>query len=117
MAKAKVVKFMLLEWYEPPLHTRTLAKNLATPENVGSVNLALREFRMEPGGAGERHRHERMEHVFIIIEGHVMVVCDDERYNLEPGDVIYIPPGVEHYFSNTGRSPVYILAAYSPPTE
>jgi len=72
---------------------------------------------MEPGGTGERHRHEKMEHAFVIVEGHVTVVCDDERYNFVPGDVIYIPPKVEHYFNNTGVHPAYILVAYSPPTE
>ncbi|KPV61621.1 MAG: hypothetical protein AOA65_2219 [Candidatus Bathyarchaeota archaeon BA1] len=117
MAKARVVKSMLLEWYEPLLHTRTLAKNLVTPENVGSENLAVRAFRMEPGGTGERHQHEKMEHTFVILEGHVAVVCNDERYDLGPGDVIYIPPKVEHRFNNSGLRPAYILAAYSPPTE
>lgn len=32
-------------------------------------------------------------------------------------DVIYIPPGVEHAFSNTGTTPLVFIVATSPVTD
>jgi quercetin dioxygenase-like cupin family protein len=117
MQKARVIRSKLVKWYEPPLHTKTIAKDLVTPETAGSSNIAVRMFIMEPSATAEKHSHEIMEHAFMILKGEAIVTCGDETHYLKEGDVIYIPPKVEHSFNNTSNEPVIVLALYSPPSD
>ena len=40
-----------------------------------------------------------------------------ERSGLQPGDVIFIPPGIEHSIINTGLKDLVFLVITVPPTD
>jgi len=114
---AKVVCSIEKEWFEPPLHTKSLAKNLITPENSEATNCSLRLFRMEPGGTAEPHSHKKVEHIFYMISGQLLIICDGKKYVLNSGDAIHIPPGVQHSAKNTANEPAILIVINSPPQD
>lgn len=117
MPKVKVVHSIEIEWFEPPLHTKALAKNLITPENTEATNCSLRLFRMEPGGTAEPHSHKKVEHIFYVISGQLLLICDGEKHFLNTGDAVYIPPGVQHSAKNTADEPAILVVINSPPED
>ena len=55
-----------------------------------------------PGEGPAPHRHT-YEEVFITLEGQADFVAGDERLKVGPGDVVIVPAGVAHSFTNSGE--------------
>lgn len=70
-------------------------------EREGAENFALRVFTLEPGGFTPLHTHP-WEHEVFILKGSGAVVEAGEDVAFGPGDVIFVRPGEEHQFKNTG---------------
>ena len=56
-----------------------------------------------PGGGPKLHRHP-YEEVFVIHEGTVTFTAGDETIEAIRGQVVVVPAGVPHKFTNTGES-------------
>jgi mannose-6-phosphate isomerase-like protein (cupin superfamily) len=54
---------------------------------------------LRPGDESLPHAHHDRE-IFISMSGHADVVCDDQRYEIAAGDIIFLKPGVEHRVVN-----------------
>lgn len=54
-------------------------------------------FRIQPGQTFDRHFHDCDEYWFIR-EGRAVIEIDDERYTVEPGDIVCTEIGREHDF-------------------
>lgn len=52
-------------------------------------------FRVPAGGRFDRHHHDCAEYWFIV-RGRAVVEIDDERYTVEPGDIVCTERGREH---------------------
>jgi len=57
----------------------------------------LRVFDVEPGGHTPRHAHP-WEHEVFVLEGKGAVMCEGNQEPLAPGEVVFVPPDVEHQF-------------------
>lgn len=66
---------------------------------------ALRYFEIMPGGhsAAEQHPYE---HGVIIMRGKALVQLGDEQFEVEPHDVIFIPPDEYHQLVNPSADEV-----------
>ena len=117
LPEAKVIRSIQVEWFEPPLHTKSLTKNLITPENTETANISLRLFRMDPGGSAEPHAHKKVEHIFYMINGQLLLTCNGKNYILNSGDAIHIPPGVQHSAKNTTNQPAILIVINIPPQD
>lgn len=60
------------------------------------------------------HIHKKMEEIFYVIEGEVHLIIGSEHIIGRVGDVILIPRGTIHGFSNKGEKPLKILIMFSP---
>jgi quercetin dioxygenase-like cupin family protein len=69
----------------------------------GAPVYALRMVEIEAGGHSLHHDHP-YEHENFVVEGHGKVFMSGEWNDLKPGDVVFVPPGVEHEYANTGDS-------------
>ncbi|MBL7200228.1 MAG: cupin domain-containing protein [Anaerolineae bacterium] len=69
---------------------------------------ALRYFEIEPGGwtSLDRHAHE---HGVFILKGRGQVRIEEEWFEVEFGDVIYIPPNEVHQLRSLGDEPLGFL--------
>lgn len=71
-------------------------------------NFALRRFVMEPGGGMPRHTN-LVEHEQYVLRGRATIGIADEVVQVEPGDVVFIPAGVPHWYRAEGDGPFEFL--------
>lgn len=64
-------------------------------------NFAMRKFAMQPGGGMPRHTNT-VEHEQYVLSGRAKVGIEDKVYEVKPGDVVFIPEGVPHWYENVG---------------
>jgi quercetin dioxygenase-like cupin family protein len=91
--------------------------NEVTKENVGAgkgtvrqvligsdegPNFAMRRFTMEPGGGIPWHTNT-VEHEQFVLNGRAKIGIGDETFEVQAGDVVYIPAGVPHFYESTGE--------------
>ncbi len=81
---------------------------LMGPED-GAPNFVTRRFEMDPGGRIPCHRHDRIEHEQVILEGEMVIGLDDREHKVRAGDCVLIPAGVAHWYENRGNSPSAFL--------
>ncbi|MFT4881182.1 MAG: quercetin dioxygenase-like cupin family protein [Salinirussus sp.] len=101
-----------------------LTKAVLVGEEHGAPNVAVREFRLAPGGTVPRHTNE-VEHEQYVLQGEYVVgVSDapearrsdgktpsDEEYTVGPGDAVHIPAGAVHWYRNEGTEPGVFICA------
>ncbi|MEK6751836.1 MAG: cupin domain-containing protein [Chloroflexota bacterium] len=71
-------------------------------------NFALRKFSMLPGGGMPRHTNE-VEHEQYVLRGHAKIGIGEESYEVNAGDVVFIPAGEIHFYENIGQEPFEFL--------
>ena len=64
-------------------------------------NFAMRRFTMEPGGGMPEHTNT-VEHEQYVLRGRARISIDGEEFDVQPGDVVFIPEGVPHWYRNVG---------------
>ena len=67
----------------------------------------------EPGGFAGAHDHP-LEEAYLILEGDVEGVFDDNTYRLGPGDLAWAGVGCVHAFRNVGQGRVRWLETQAP---
>ena len=84
----------------------------------GKYGLATSVFESEivPGSGPRPHTHPYAE-FFVLHEGQGRYMADDIGINAEAGDVVIIPAGVVHSFTNTGQGPLRHTAIHEAPFE
>lgn len=65
-------------------------------DDVGP-NFQMRRFVMEPGGGMPRHTNT-VEHEQYVLRGRAEVGIGDQTFQVEAGDVVFIPAGVPHWY-------------------
>ena len=85
---------------------------LQTHQNCQTAVMTL-----NPGqSSGEKpEAHEKSEQVLLVIQGEVQAEISGEQRTLGKGDVVLIPAGVPHRFSNRSQAPAITFNTYSPP--
>jgi mannose-6-phosphate isomerase-like protein (cupin superfamily) len=59
--------------------------------------------------------HEHNDQVLTFHEGRVRAEVAGEIADVGPGDVVIVPAGTEHNFTNIGETPVRLSTIYGPP--
>jgi quercetin dioxygenase-like cupin family protein len=85
---------------EAPASGATL-RWLIDDEHDGAPVYALRMVEIGPGGHSPHHEHP-YEHENFVVEGRGRVFMDGQWHDLKPGDVVFVPAGVEHEYANAG---------------
>ena len=72
---------------------------------------------LQPGGSSgsTAEGHEKSDQVLLLLEGELSGEVRPQRPQLTKGDVIVIPAGVKHRFTNNGSVPAVTFNVYSPP--
>jgi quercetin dioxygenase-like cupin family protein len=65
-------------------------------------NFAMRRFTMEPGGGMPNHTNT-VEHEQYVLAGHARIGIGGEEFEVQAGDVVFIPDGVPHWYQNIGE--------------
>ena len=72
---------------------------------------------LKPGQSSgtEPEGHKNSDQVLLVLKGKVEGEIADETITLHEGDVIMIPAGTKHKFSNQSSTDVVTFNTYSPP--
>ena len=77
-------------------------------EAEGAPNFYMREFIIAPGGCTPLHTHE-WEHEVFMLSGQGVAVSPEGENRISPGDSVFVPPGEQHQFRNTGTEELKLL--------
>lgn len=78
--------------------------------------LSVIHERMQPGRAEIPHHHERAHQYFHVVEGTLTMLVGEQRYALQPGHGISIPPGARHQARNESDAATEFLVVSAPPS-
>jgi quercetin dioxygenase-like cupin family protein len=65
-------------------------------------HFAMRRFMMEPGGGMPEHTNT-VEHEQYVLHGHANIGIGTEEFEVQAGDVVFIPEGIPHWYQNIGE--------------
>ena len=68
---------------------------------------------LAPGARSKRHRLASSE-VYYIIAGHGRLTVDGAVVTVEPGSVVYVPPGGVQSLNNVGSTDIEFLCLVDP---
>jgi len=74
----------------------------------GAENFAVRYYKVEAGGFSHKENHP-YDHGILVLHGEGEVQMGAETNSIHQGDVIYIPPSMEHQLINTGQEALGFL--------
>ena len=72
-------------------------------------NFAMRKLVIESGGGIPAHT-SGAEHEQYVLGGRAKVGIGDQVYEVEKGDVVFIPPGEPHWYEAYGEEPFELLS-------
>lgn len=98
----------------PSRHVDADSWPLVTPKLGGSDAIELFLTEIRPGGAGLEDVHETIDHVFFIISGRALVIVGGERFNVGPGDALFVPRNSTHEFHVEGRETLRLIGLCAP---
>ncbi|HEY3772617.1 MAG TPA: cupin domain-containing protein [Solirubrobacteraceae bacterium] len=86
---------------------------------VGASNIYMGRYRVPPGSRSRPHYHDACESSLYMLSGGIRVVWGDrleQSLELEPGDMLYVPPRVTHIVENVSDTEPadYVVARDSP---
>ncbi len=88
---------------------------------TGAHNLYMGIFRVPAGSRGRPHYHANCESALYMLSGSIEIQWGDhleERLEVEPGDMLYVPPRQTHVVVNRSASePAEYVVARDSPTE
>jgi mannose-6-phosphate isomerase-like protein (cupin superfamily) len=68
-----------------------------------------------PGEDIGREVHEGVDQVLVFVKGSGQAVVGGETHDIGSGDMVAVPAGREHNFTNTGEEALKLFTVYSPP--
>jgi len=90
-------------------------RELMHPRTHRNRNQSFAEATIKPGQKSALHCHHLTEEIYHFIRGSGIMTLAGERLDVKAGDTVCIVPGTPHCVENTGRGPLKILCACSPP--
>jgi len=81
---------------------------LLVHEAEGAPNFYMRQFDVAPGGHTPRHQHD-WEHEMYVLAGRGVAVTPDGERPVAVGECIFVAPGEDHQFRNTGTEVLKFL--------
>jgi mannose-6-phosphate isomerase-like protein (cupin superfamily) len=68
----------------------------------------------ETGGKTPPNLHPTAHEMFYVLSGRGRAYCAGKSYDVEQGDTLVLPPGMEHVVENTGAERLYCLTVMVP---
>ena len=73
-------------------------------------HFAMRCFTIQPGGKMPLHTNT-VAHEQFVLSGKAEVTLGEEHYEVGPGNVVFIPAGTPHAYTNQGDEPFRFLCS------
>src|ERR1044072_9391944 len=79
-------------------------------QELGVSTFGMNLIRLRPGEQGRIHRHLRQEEVYLVLEGTLTLVVEDEPRALGRGELAWVAPDVRRRLVNRHPEPVLLFA-------
>lgn len=87
---------------------------LVDEETVGAEDITFGFSRYEPKTAiHKKHSHGEAEELMYIISGRAVGGVNDQEFELEPGDTVWVPRGAVHWIYNPYDEPCEFIFIYT----
>jgi mannose-6-phosphate isomerase-like protein (cupin superfamily) len=77
---------------------------------LGITSFGLNQIVLRPGQRGRIHRHERQEEVYLVLEGRLTLVVEQEQMELGEGELIRVAPHLRRQMINRGPGRLVLIA-------
>lgn len=77
---------------------------------LGVSTFGLSLIRLRPGQRGRIHRHLHQEEAYLVLEGTLTLLVENEPRELVEGDLARVGPEVRRQLVNRGTEPLLLLA-------
>jgi mannose-6-phosphate isomerase-like protein (cupin superfamily) len=77
---------------------------------LGVSSFGMNQIVLEPGQRGRIHRHARQEEVYLVLEGTLTLLVEDDPTDLGEGELIRVAPGLRRQLVNLGPRRLVLLA-------
>ncbi len=67
-----------------------------------------------PGAGPVPHTHTKEDETIFVLEGKLRAWLGGKQYDVQTGDFVHMPRGVQHYFRNVSEAPTRLLLTYTP---
>jgi len=95
-----------------------LTKDLVGPERMGSEKIRLKITEYQPGYSHKLHMHPAQEEVVFVLEGRGVTETKEDKIEIGPGSVVFVPAGVYHATVNLSHTePLKAVIVKSPPDD
>lgn len=85
-------------------------ENTDLAKQLGTSQLGARLWRLRPGQASTRHRHERQTELYVVLEGTGRVRVDGELLTLLPLSAMVVEPDtVRQVFNDTAEDALWLV--------
>ena len=101
--------------HEKPDAPGVFKKTLFHREDLADGRVQMINWALLPAGkAFQRHYHEDMQEVFIMVGGSAKITVEQQTEKLSAGDAVVIPVGCVHTMKNIGPDNViYVVVGIS----
>ena len=93
-------------------HGRILIPGVATNNAYSLMELTVAPRAVDSGFGA--HTHNDIDEVFVLRQGTIDFLLDDDLMTITPGDVVRVPAGTRHGYRNTSDEPAEMLVWFSP---
>lgn len=84
-------------------------------KQLGAGSLGSRLWRLRPGQASTKHRHQRQEELYVLLEGRGRIRIGEEVLELGPLDALLVEPdAVRQVFNDTGAEALWLVVGAPP---
>lgn len=90
----------------------TLDLKISSEDTDGEL-LLFEQTGLTPKGGPPLHIHPFQDEFFYIVEGNYQFQVGDEKYNMNPGDTIFLPRNIQHAFIQLSEK-ARVLVSYTP---
>ena len=77
---------------------------------LGVSSFGLNQIVLQPGQRGRIHRHRHQEEVYLVLEGTLTLLVEDDSTELGEGELIRVAPGTRRQLVNREPGRLVLLA-------
>jgi uncharacterized cupin superfamily protein len=84
-------------------------------KQLGAGGLGARLWRLRPGEASTKHRHQQQEELYVLLEGHGRIRVDEQALELGPLDSLLVEPdAMRQIFNDTDAEALWLVVGAPP---
>ena len=78
--------------------------------DLGVTSFGINQMNLAPGQRGRIHRHREQEEVYVVLQGTLTLIVEEESHEFSPHDVVRVPASVRRQLVNRGAEVCTLIA-------